>query len=189
MSPSTPCAPRPNRFGLLPPNFSNRDTHRDAAAWRPAPQPPRAELMPIRKELRPFYGLEWRTVIRPRILARAGDCCEQCGKPNHAFVFSRTGKQPGRYLMEWKPTVSESSEIWCLHSVDSSATGHHFRPARALHVVLTIAHLNHTAGDDRDENLAALCQWCHLILDLEHHHRTRADRKDAERPMLIDSTQ
>jgi hypothetical protein len=139
--------------------------------------------MPIRKELRKFYGRVWRKFTRPRILARAGNCCENCGKPNHAAVYTRTGKEPGRYLMEWKLTVSDS-QLWCLHSVEGSASGNDFKPSRAIAVVLTVAHLNHTPGDDRDENLTALCQWCHLILDIEHHHRTRAERKDAARPIL-----
>ncbi len=34
--------------------------------------------MPIARELRRFYGHHWRTVTRPRILARAGGCCEGC---------------------------------------------------------------------------------------------------------------
>lgn len=29
------------------------------------------------------YPKEWKTVIRPAILARANDCCEACGAVNH----------------------------------------------------------------------------------------------------------
>lgn len=36
--------------------------------------------MPLRPELRPFYGHHWRTVTRPRILERAGGRCERCGR-------------------------------------------------------------------------------------------------------------
>lgn len=46
------------------------------------------------------------------------------------------------------------------------------------------AHLNNVAGDDRPENLAWLCRGCHLAHDREHHHLTRATRKDAARPLL-----
>ncbi len=55
---------------------------------------------------------------------------------------------------------------------------------RWVRIVLTVAHLNHQAGDDRDENLKALCQWCHLNFDKVHHAETRATRKDAARPLL-----
>jgi len=41
-------------------------------------------------------------------------------------------------------------------------------------------------GDDRDENLKAYCQWCHLNYDREHHRATRAARKDAARPLLAE---
>lgn len=53
-----------------------------------------------------------------------------------------------------------------------------------VQVVCTVAHLNHVAGDDREENLAFLCQWCHLHYDAAHHHETRGARKDAARPLL-----
>lgn len=42
--------------------------------------------MPIRPELRHLYrGPGWQAV-RARILARAGNQCERCGKPNGTFV-------------------------------------------------------------------------------------------------------
>jgi hypothetical protein len=56
--------------------------------------------------------------------------------------------------------------------------------ARSIIVVLTVAHLNHTSGDDRPENLKALCQWCHLNHDACHHRETRGIRKDRTRAIL-----
>jgi 5-methylcytosine-specific restriction endonuclease McrA len=58
---------------------------------------------------------------------------------------------------------------------------------RTVSIVLTVAHLNHTPGDDREENLMALCQWCHLNYDRLHHKETRSDRKDARRPLLMEA--
>lgn len=55
-----------------------------------------------------------------------------------------------------------------------------------IKVVLTLAHLNHTPGDDREENLKALCQRCHLNYDREYHRMRRAERKDKERPLLAE---
>ena len=43
--------------------------------------------MPIRKDLRKFYTGGWKTVVRPAILERAGNCCERCGKPNNTTVI------------------------------------------------------------------------------------------------------
>lgn len=151
--------------------------------------------MPIRKELRrKFYGREWRKVIRPRILARAEDRCEHCGKPNGATVFTRSGRNGGHYWMHWKPEAGHYwLRPWCVHSASyvgertinrwgQENTQRNYE--HKIRVVVTIAHLNHTPGDDRDENLAALCQWCHLMHDKDHHRDSRADRKDAARPLL-----
>ncbi len=54
---------------------------------------------------------------------------------------------------------------------------------RIITVVLTVAHLNHNPEDNRDKNLKAFCQWCHLVYDRSHHHLTRATRKDRKRPI------
>lgn len=102
--------------------------------------------MPIRPELKQFYGVEWKTVTRPRILARAKNCCEWCGISNGTEFVGRGGK--------------------------------------LVKVILTVMHLNHTSGDDRDDNLKASCPSCHLIYDINHHHETRATRKDEGRPLL-----
>jgi len=42
-------------------------------------------------------------------------------------------------------------------------------PRTGSKVVLTVAHLNHAKEDCRDENLAAMCQRCHLAYDLPRH--------------------
>jgi hypothetical protein len=147
--------------------------------------------MPIRPELRKFYGREWQTVTRPRILKRAGDKCEQCGVPNHktvlrafgwwteatieATVFAMGGSLNGNALISlpWRHSGGVEQTA-CFLAASCHWVG----------IVLTVAHLNHVAGDDRDENLKAMCQWCHLDYDKDHHHQTRAARKDAARPLL-----
>ena len=145
--------------------------------------------MPIRAELRHFYGREWREVTRPRILARAGGRCEQCGKRDRARTAVISLPVDGRWVQFWceeldKPWVRCSDGEGFPHKVINRSFPEAIRTARIIRVVLTVAHLNHVAGDDRDENLKALCQWCHLNYDLGHHHETRARRKDAARPLL-----
>jgi hypothetical protein len=58
------------------------------------------------------------------------------------------------------------------------------RDGRWVLIQCGAAHLNNVAGDDRPENLAWLCRGCHLRHDREHHHETRAARKDRARPLL-----
>jgi 5-methylcytosine-specific restriction endonuclease McrA len=49
-------------------------------------------------------------------------------------------------------------------------------------VVLTVAHLDHDTQNNSDENLAALCQKCHLTYDGQHHaknaRKTRIKKKE-----------
>ena len=138
--------------------------------------------MPIKPEFRHFYGKEWKTVTRPRILKRAGNKCEQCGKPNRKLVWV----WKAAFDQYW--TLSKARQLWHYCSIGGTGNfqlfGKQWREARRIRVVLTIAHLNHTPGDDRDENLKALCQGCHLNFDKGHHRESRAARKDAARPLL-----
>jgi hypothetical protein len=143
--------------------------------------------MPIRPEFRKFYDKIWRTITRPRILARAGNRCEQCGKPNRKRVWVWHPHPGDQY---W--TLRKYNQCWHYCALGGSGNfmligAARWREARRIRVVLTVAHLNHVSGDDRDENLKALCQWCHLNYDKLHHRETRAARKDASRPLLVEA--
>src|ERR1700680_3158914 len=138
--------------------------------------------MPIASRLRKqFYGKTWRDVIRPRILERARNECEQCGKPNHARVFTYTWREPAGPRMIW---IREGSRVWRNQWGRAISL---IRPQglpRKILVDLQICHLNNCPGDDRDDNLRACCAWCHCNLDLQFHKQTRAARKDRARPLL-----
>ncbi len=54
------------------------------------------------------------------------------------------------------------------------AANHEPHPITGSRVVLTIAHLDHGTENCTDWNLAALCQRCHLRLDLDQHILSRA---------------
>lgn len=113
--------------------------------------------MPIRPELRHHYGVAWKA-IRAKILERAGHCCERCRLPNYAEVAR-------------KPCGCAWIDDGEFRGPDCPET-HPLRgdyPEKVVKIVLTIAHLNHVAGDNREENLAALCQRCHLRLDRDQH--------------------
>lgn len=137
--------------------------------------------MPIRREFRHHYrGAAWRAV-RTRILARADDKCEACRVPNCAHILRVSGWWLDEHKALWFNGAFVSQEGVTFGAVDIDS-------ARLVKIVLTIAHLNHTPGDDRDHNLKALCQWCHLHHDAIQHavnaRATRRVRKDAARPLL-----
>lgn len=143
--------------------------------------------MPIHADLRHFYGREWRLVTRPRILARAGNRCEQCDAPNgevvhrvHGFWFQTGASWALGAFRRWRTPDGGDWDPPRVTRLGARPEG----PLRKVRIILTIAHLNHVAGDDRGENLRAWCQWCHLHHDLGHHASTRAARKDAARPLI-----
>jgi hypothetical protein len=164
--------------------------------------------MPIAPELRQFYGPTWRKEVRPRILARAQDACECCGKPNHKTVRTLPGglwfdeyrwdkwRSPGSELIDLRPpsergVFTEGPNLTTCNA-DTLSILFETGGLRYITVVLTVAHVNQISGDDRDENLAALCQWCHLSHDRMQHARnarmTRCTRKDSSRPLLAGLT-
>jgi len=51
-------------------------------------------------------------------------------------------------------------------------------PDTGSKVVLTVAHLDHNPQNNREENLKAMCQRCHLRYDSEHHAKTRRATRD-----------
>ena len=94
------------------------------------------------------YPMNWKEISR-RIRSRAHYKCEWCGVENNAIGFR---DEKGRFI----------------------------RASHGTRIVLTTAHLGalkpdgspgdkHDKMDCRDENLAALCQRCHLNFDREDH--------------------
>lgn len=50
-------------------------------------------------------------------------------------------------------------------------------PVTGSTVVLTVAHLDHDEANCADENLAAMCQRCHLTYDALHHAKNAAESR------------
>lgn len=119
--------------------------------------------MPFKKEL---YPANWNEISR-KIRDDAGDCCEWCGVKNGAIgARDKEGK--------WWDEDN-------IHHLNSD-TGYFLfgEFPRMVKIVLTVAHLgvplsDGSAGDKRNkadcrpENLAALCQKCHLNYDRDEH--------------------
>lgn len=115
------------------------------------------------------YPANWKTEIRPRILARAGNKCERCGVANYAI-----GARDIHGV--WR----DEHSIHCMNSSEGEALYGDF--PEMMKIVLTIAHVgNPDPMDVRDENLQALCQKCHNVLDApmraKHAAETRRQNK------------
>lgn len=126
--------------------------------------------MPIRKEMRARYPSDWADVSL-RIREREGGRCRFCGVQNNSLYtrdqFYGSPDSRGRVILEGLEAEAVSLD-----------------GAKISRIVLTVAHLNHIPEDCRDENLAALCQSCHLEHDREQHRATRAARLDAGRTLF-----
>ena len=125
--------------------------------------------MPIRREYRWLYPIDWPQLSAMIRFARAGGRCEHCGRP-HGEIVLHLGD--GRW---W----DEKREIW------RNGQGRPLRnlprpealPAhiarRTTRVVLATAHLDHDPTNNRPRNLKALCQRCHMLHDKAEHKRQR----------------
>jgi 5-methylcytosine-specific restriction endonuclease McrA len=122
--------------------------------------------VPIRESERKRYPprAEWRK-IRAAILERTEHKCETCGAPNGALIIRDIDD----------PFVYET------HAACGGCAGGDPDCLRAVRIVLTIAHLDHTPENNDPNNLRALCQRCHLRYDAMHHaanaRETRRSRK------------
>jgi hypothetical protein len=129
--------------------------------------------MPIKPENRSRYPANWNE-IRAAILARAGDCCEQCRVPNGKRIARGAGLFENTFQID-------TADVF------DAETGEHIARVRMgeyqvknmVTIVLTIAHLDHQPENCDPANLRALCQMHHLRHDAKHHAETaRATRRE-----------
>jgi 5-methylcytosine-specific restriction endonuclease McrA len=111
--------------------------------------------MPIRPENRARYPKDWKA-IGQAIRRRARDHCEQCGVAN-GTLGGRTGDGA------WHPAIPYGDGN--LPRPGSWATCEGNLNLRIIKIVLTVAHLDHVPENCAPENLQALCQRCHNLMD------------------------
>lgn len=114
-----------------------------------------------------LYPKNWKSEIRPAILKRANNCCEECGVGNKSVyiiqdnerVFLKPSKEMAHFYLcpDGMKRMVGRTGYWTLKRV-----------------VLTIAHVNHNIQNNDPSNLKALCQKCHLSLDsIQHRENAR----------------
>lgn len=107
------------------------------------------------------YPDNWKWLSR-QIVADAGNKCELCHAPNGAFI----------------QRIKDAEYPW--YKIENTKPEDKFTK-----VVLTVHHINHDKKDSTKQNLIALCQKCHLRLDLAHHMKNRrAARRNTEEANL-----
>lgn len=113
------------------------------------------------------YPENWKTEIVPRILKRDQHRCKFCGIRNGVVIKRLPGgsyRHPG--AQEWDMIHSKVNHG--NYTLTQSIKLHGF-----TRIVLTVAHLDHDHENSVDDNLAALCQKCHLNHDRSQHAYNR----------------
>ncbi|MBP0616157.1 hypothetical protein [Jiella mangrovi] len=119
--------------------------------------------MPIRREDRHFYPIDWRELSTAIRFGRAKGRCERCGRPHGETVYHLPG---GRWFDKeaerWRDGRGRVVRKKSLPDPRLNDAGP--APPRTL-VRLACAHLDQDTSNNAADNLAALCQRCHLEHD------------------------
>ena len=123
--------------------------------------------MPIRREHRFFYPIDWRELSAVIRFGRAKGRCEGCGRPHGRTVFCLgDGRWWDDEAASWR---DGAGGLVCIEVGAADVLGE----VRSTRVVLATAHRNHDTADNAPANLAAWCQRCHMLHDRPEHARRR----------------
>lgn len=119
------------------------------------------------------YPPNWKTEIRPRILKRDRNRCKKCGRRNYAVGYYDEGNwipAKGNQIIDeiGKYGTLSYPEARKICNMMRESTGEHY-----IVIVLTIAHLDQDISNNDDDNLAALCQRCHIRHDAPYRLKNK----------------
>lgn len=123
--------------------------------------------MPIRREHRFFYPIDWRELSATIRFRRAGGYCEVCQRPHGQTVFHLgDGRWWDAAAAAWRS--GQGRQIRLVPGADDVLGA-----VRTTRVVLATAHRDHNPSNNANANLAAFCQRCHMMHDRPEHRRRR----------------
>lgn len=139
------------------------------------------------------YPKNWKTEIRPAVMARAGEVrdeagaivlhakCEKCGVLNHDTGY-RT--EAGEFI-SWDDIENQLN--WHGHDYFDEELKHCIKQdgtaKKPLKIVLTVAHLDNDKSNDEVsiDRLRAWCQRCHLNYDRDHHRENYRNNRNKKK--------
>lgn len=123
--------------------------------------------MPIRRERRFFYPIDWPQLSAVIRFGRAKGRCEACARPHGRTVFCLgDGRWWDADAVSWR---DGAGGVVCIEAGALDMLGE----IRTTRVVLATAHRNHDTAHNAPINLAAFCQRCHMVHDRPEHRRRR----------------
>jgi hypothetical protein len=115
--------------------------------------------MPIRREHRFFYPIDWPQLSAVIRFERAKGRCEVCARPHGQRVFHLgDGRWWDGEEASWR---DGAGRFICLAIGADDVLGQ----VRTTRVVLATGHRDHDTANNGPENLAAFCQRCHMNHD------------------------
>ena len=117
--------------------------------------------MPIRRDLRDLYPVNWTDVSRIVRFERAAGRCQTCRRPHGLVVRCLPdGRWYDPQMQTWRTGKGRPCR-WpdLIEAVN-------FRTTR---VILATAHVNHNPARNGWRNLKSMCQRCHMIHDRPYH--------------------
>ena len=126
-------------------------------------------LHAIRRCHRWLYPIDWRELSLSIRFRRAGGRCEGCSRPHgRVVVHLRDGRWWDADVRRWRDGAGRVVRLRLLPPVEIYGP-----PGFTTRVVLSRCHLDHDPYNNMPENLAALCQRCHILHDKAEHLRQR----------------
>lgn len=104
------------------------------------------------------YSEDWKDIIRPKVLERAGYKCEVCKVRQRAKGYrDKKGVfvECDNFMLNWAKKQG----------------------FKVITIYLQVAHLDHNINNNSPVNLKAMCQKCHLNYDKELHRINRIGKK------------
>lgn len=120
--------------------------------------------MPIRRHL---YPENWPE-ISLQVREKAGWCCEWCQAKNKTVIQ----RKPVRTMPDWVEVLFVHETTGAYESTEKMIWKR-LKFHGLTRIVLTTAHLDRDPSNNDLDNLAALCQRCHLRYDVYQHLRAR----------------
>ena len=105
------------------------------------------------------YPDNWK-LLRHKILERADNCCELCFAPNNVIVHrnKKNGQIEFDYFLMNNLKVIRNM-------------------FKKVKIILTIHHIDGDIKNNDEKNLIALCQRCHIKLDVGYKLKKRRNKK------------
>lgn len=127
--------------------------------------------MPIRPENKERYPSNWKEISERIRFKRAKNHCEICNIENYSLYYFYRNSKIVKFSAPYSVFNCDNDYKSAVVIRDSNnANPDNYR---LYLTVLTVAHLNHTPEDNREENLKAMCQTCHNNHDKTHRAQTR----------------